>query len=47
MIDRYANMVMLGILAKISSLASKQAIEKAIRETVSEKTVEINIEPLE
>ena len=39
----YANMVMLGILAGISNLASKQTIEKAIRETASQKTVETNI----
>jgi 2-oxoglutarate ferredoxin oxidoreductase subunit gamma len=39
----YANMVMLGVLAKTSNLASKQAIEKAIRETASERTIDINI----
>jgi 2-oxoglutarate ferredoxin oxidoreductase subunit gamma len=39
----YANMVMLGALAKTSNLASKQAIEKAIRETASERTIDTNI----
>ena len=41
--NMYANMVMLGALIKINDLVSKQAIEKAIRENVSEKTVETNI----
>jgi len=41
--NMYANMVMLGALIKINDLVSKQAIEKAIRENVSEKTVEANI----
>jgi hypothetical protein len=39
----YANMVMLGAFIKITSLVSKKAIEKTIRESVSEKTVETNI----
>lgn len=39
----YANMIMLGVLTKTSNLASKQAIEKAIRETTSERTIDINI----
>jgi len=39
----YANMVMLGSLVNISKLVSEQAVEKSIRDTVSEKTVETNI----
>jgi Pyruvate/2-oxoacid:ferredoxin oxidoreductase gamma subunit len=39
----YANMIMLRALAKTSNLASKQAIEKAIRETAPERTIDINI----
>ena len=39
----YANMVMLGALIRITKLVSKKAIEKTIRESVSEKTVETNI----
>jgi Pyruvate/2-oxoacid:ferredoxin oxidoreductase gamma subunit len=39
----YANMVMLGAFTKISNLVSRNAIEKAIKESVSEKTVETNI----
>jgi 2-oxoglutarate ferredoxin oxidoreductase subunit gamma len=39
----YANMVMLGAFTKITSLVSKRAIRKAIKESVSEKTVETNI----
>jgi 2-oxoglutarate ferredoxin oxidoreductase subunit gamma len=39
----YANMVMLGAFTKITSLVSKRAIEKAIKGSVSEKTVETNI----
>jgi 2-oxoglutarate ferredoxin oxidoreductase subunit gamma len=39
----YANMVMLGAFVKITNLVSKKAIAKAIRESVSEKTVETNI----
>lgn len=41
--NMYANMIMLGALAKTSNLASKQAIEKAIKETASEKTIGTNI----
>jgi 2-oxoglutarate ferredoxin oxidoreductase subunit gamma len=39
----YANMVMLGALTKITGLVSEQAIEKTIRENVSEKTIETNV----
>jgi 2-oxoglutarate ferredoxin oxidoreductase subunit gamma len=38
----YANMVMLGAFTKITDLVSKQAMVKAIKESVSEKTVETN-----
>ena len=38
-----ANMVMLGAFTEITNLVSKRAIEKAIKESVSEKTIEINI----
>jgi 2-oxoglutarate ferredoxin oxidoreductase subunit gamma len=39
----YANMVMLGAFIKIAKLVGKKTIEKAIKESVSEKTVETNI----
>jgi 2-oxoglutarate ferredoxin oxidoreductase subunit gamma len=39
----YANIVMPGALIKITNLVSKQAMEKAIKENVSERTVETNI----
>jgi 2-oxoglutarate ferredoxin oxidoreductase subunit gamma len=41
--NTYANMVMLGALTKITKIASKEALEKAIRESVPEKTIEVNI----
>jgi 2-oxoglutarate ferredoxin oxidoreductase subunit gamma len=39
----YANMVMLGAFTKITNPVSKQAMEKAVKESVSEKAVETNI----
>ncbi|MCK4439815.1 2-oxoacid:acceptor oxidoreductase family protein [Candidatus Bathyarchaeota archaeon] len=39
----YANMIMLGALAKIINLVNDKAMEKAIRESVPEKTVEANV----
>jgi 2-oxoglutarate ferredoxin oxidoreductase subunit gamma len=39
----YANMIILGALAKTSNLASRQAIEKAIKEAAPERTIDINI----
>ena len=42
----YANMVMLGALAKITNLVSVEALEKAIKESVPPKTVETNINAL-
>ena len=39
----YANMVMLGAFMKITKLITIQSMEKTIRENVSAKTVETNI----
>ena len=39
----YANMIMLGTLAKTTGIVSSDALEKTIRENVSEKTVETNV----
>jgi 2-oxoglutarate ferredoxin oxidoreductase subunit gamma len=39
----YANMVMLGILTKISKLVTEQSMEKIIEANVSPKTIENNI----
>jgi len=39
----YANMIMLGALTKIIRMVSKEAMEKAIKESVPEKTVEANV----
>lgn len=39
----YANMVMLGAFIKITKLITIQSMEKTIRENVSAKTVETNI----
>lgn len=39
----YANMVMLGALAKTTGVVSSDALEKTIRENVSEKTIETNV----
>jgi 2-oxoglutarate ferredoxin oxidoreductase subunit gamma len=40
----FANMVILGALTKITKIVSEESIEKSIRESVPEKTIEINIE---
>jgi 2-oxoglutarate ferredoxin oxidoreductase subunit gamma len=40
----YANVIMLGALIKITNIVSEKALEKAIRDTVSEKAVAINIQ---
>ena len=39
----YTNMVMLGALAKTTGIVSSDALEKTIRENVSEKTIETNV----
>ena len=39
----YANMIMLGIFAKLTNLVSRKAMEGAIRESVSKKTLQNNI----
>ena len=39
----YANMVMLGALAKTTGVVNPDALEKTIRENVSEKTIETNV----
>jgi 2-oxoglutarate ferredoxin oxidoreductase subunit gamma len=39
----YANMVMLGVLAKTTGIVKPDALEKTIRENVSEKTIETNV----
>lgn len=39
----YANMVMLGALTKITKIVSKETMEKAIRESVPESTIEVNV----
>lgn len=39
----YANMVMLGALAKTTGVVNSDALEKTIRENVSEKTIETNV----
>lgn len=39
-----ANMVMLGVLIRITGLIGQNAVEIAIKETVSEKTLKINME---
>jgi len=40
----YANMIMLGALTKITNMVSEKALEKAIRDTIPEKAVAINIQ---
>ena len=40
----YANTVMLGALTKMTNIISEKALEKAIRDTVPEKAVAINIQ---
>jgi 2-oxoglutarate ferredoxin oxidoreductase subunit gamma len=39
----FANMVILGALTKITRMVSEESMEKSIRESVSEKTLEANI----
>lgn len=39
----FANMLMLGALIKITKLVTVQSMEKAIKENVSKKTIEIDI----
>lgn len=39
----YANMVMLGALISIRDIVSEEFLEKAIRDTVSKRTVTINL----
>jgi 2-oxoglutarate ferredoxin oxidoreductase subunit gamma len=39
----FANMVMLGALTRITNLVRPQSVEKSIRENVSAKTVETNV----
>ena len=40
----YANVIMLGALTRITNIVSEEALEKAIRDTVPEKAVPINIQ---
>jgi 2-oxoglutarate ferredoxin oxidoreductase subunit gamma len=40
----YGNMIMLGALTKITNIVSEKTLEKAIRGTVPEKAVAINIQ---
>jgi len=40
----YANMIMLGVFVKITNLVTVQSMENTIRENVSVKTVETNID---
>ncbi|MEM3673254.1 MAG: 2-oxoacid:acceptor oxidoreductase family protein [Candidatus Bathyarchaeia archaeon] len=39
----YANMVMLGALTKITKIVTAKSVEKAVKESVSEKTVKDNL----
>ncbi len=39
----YANMIMLGVFVKITNLVTVQSMENTIRENVSAKTVETNV----
>jgi 2-oxoglutarate ferredoxin oxidoreductase subunit gamma len=39
----FANMVILGALVKITRMVSVESMEKSIRESVSEKTLEMNL----
>jgi len=43
----YANIIMLGALTKMTNIISEKALEKAIRDTVPEKAVAINIQAYE
>ena len=40
----YANMIMLGALTKITKLASYESMEKAVKDTVGEKTAAANLQ---
>ena len=40
----YANMIMLGALTKITEILSRDAIERAIKDTISEKTISANVQ---
>jgi 2-oxoglutarate ferredoxin oxidoreductase subunit gamma len=40
----YANAIMLGVLTKITSVVSEEAVKKAIIDSVSEETKETNLE---
>lgn len=40
----YANMIMLGALTRITRVISEESAEKSIRENVSKRTIETNIE---
>lgn len=39
----FANMVMLGALTKVTKIVSEKSMEKSIKETVQQKTVEANL----
>ena len=39
----YANIIMLGALTKIAKIVNEESMEKAIRESVPEKTAEANV----
>lgn len=43
----YANLIMLGALIKIASIVDRKSIEKAIKETVPEKVLALNLQALE
>ncbi len=45
-VSTYANIIMLGALTKITNLVKTEALEKAIRESVPEKTVKDNLDAL-
>lgn len=40
----YANMIMLGALTKIANLVSQSSMEKAVKDTVTEKTAAANLQ---
>lgn len=40
----YANMIMLGALTKITGILSKNAIERAIKDTIPEKSISANVQ---
>lgn len=39
----FANMIILGVLAKVTGVVSVESLERSIRESVPEKTIEINL----